>query len=117
MTDQRIPSADRQKLRHLLAGSTPGVWKTWATEVMSDQDGTSTCGHAVPVATTHYRDEAGRPRTNDADLICAMRRELPGLLDDLDAERDRANTAERELKQWREWDDAEADRRDPRASG
>jgi hypothetical protein len=29
----------------------------------------------------------------------------------------RAERAEEELKQWREWDDAEADRRDPRASG
>ena len=90
---QPLLEATRVKLRHLLARSTPGVWKTWAMEVMSDQDGTSTGGRAVPVATTHYRDDAGRPRTNDADLICAMRGALPGLLDDLDAERDRADTA------------------------
>lgn len=56
--------------------ATPGEWKTWGMEVMSDVDGSSNVDHCVPVADTCcIRD--GRPRTFDADFIAAARTDLP----------------------------------------
>ena len=70
-------SADRlrqaaEELRHYANNATPGVWKLWGMSVMADQDGASNVDTAVAVAQTYHRDEHGKPRTWDAELIRLM---------------------------------------------
>jgi hypothetical protein len=48
---------------------TPGVWKVWGMSVMADQDGTSLAENATDVAHTVMVDDAGKPRTFDAQHI------------------------------------------------
>jgi hypothetical protein len=72
---------DLDELERLLAAATPGKWKLWAADVMADQDGTSNVDTAKHVASTHFTDTEGHPRTNDAQLICALHRNARGLID------------------------------------
>lgn len=60
--------------------ATPGVWKLWGMSVMADQDGTSNVDTAVDVARTLYRDDAGKPRTWDAEFIAHARQDVPRLV-------------------------------------
>ena len=84
-------SADRlrqaaEELRHYANNATPGVWKLWGMSVMADQDGASNVDTAVAVAQTYHRDEHGKPRTWDAELIRLMQpRVALALADWLDA--------------------------------
>lgn len=73
-------------LREAASQATPGRWKLWGMSVMADQDGTSNVDTAVHVASTHYRDENGKPRTWDADWIFLTQPgEVLALLDRLEA--------------------------------
>lgn len=73
-------------LRALAAKVTPGRWKSWGMSVMADQDGSGNVEYAIPVASTHFRNEEGKPRTFDADWIIATQPdEILALLDERDA--------------------------------
>lgn len=69
-----------RELETLHEAATPGKWKTWGMSVMWDERGDSNVAHAAKVANTYYSAPNGSPRTNDADLICALRNALPALL-------------------------------------
>lgn len=71
MSAERLTKAAAE-LRHYASNATPGVWKLWGMSVMADQDGTSNVVTAVEVARTAHRDEHGKPRTWDAELIRLM---------------------------------------------
>ena len=77
-----MTAVDLDALDAARAAATGGVWKLWGMDVLADQDGTSNVDTAVPVAHTSYRDENGKPRTWDADLICEMHAALPDLIAD-----------------------------------
>jgi hypothetical protein len=59
--------------------ATPGPWKLWGMEVMSDPEGLSNIAHATPVAMTFCHNEIGKPRTFDVDFIAAARTDVPAL--------------------------------------
>lgn len=71
MSGDRLRKAATE-LRHYAENATPGVWKLWGMTVMADQGGTSNVDTAVDVARTSCRDEHGKPRTWDAEVIRLM---------------------------------------------
>lgn len=82
MTDVETLLAAAKKLEddalereNLLLNITPGKWKPWGMMVLADQDGSGDVNNAVDVAQTLQLDDAGKPRTWDAKLICATQQE------------------------------------------
>ena len=73
------------ELRRLLPEISAGVWKTWGTQVLADVIGDSNVDHARPVALTTQTNDAGSPRTFDADFIATAQRAMPGLLEVVEA--------------------------------
>jgi hypothetical protein len=78
-----ITKEKREELRQAATKATPGPWKVWVMDVYADPVGDSNIDTAVLVAKTVYRDEEGRPRTNDCDFIAAA--DPPTILALLDA--------------------------------
>lgn len=66
-----------ERVRRLDAKATPGPWSLWCMDVMYSPDGSSDADTAVTVASTHYLNADGRPRTNDAEFIAEARTLLP----------------------------------------
>ena len=69
--------------RRLLAQITPGVWKLWGMDVMTDRDGTSNVDTAGLIARTADPDRG--LRTFNASFIAAAPRLVADLADKLDA--------------------------------
>jgi hypothetical protein len=65
--------------------ATPGVWKLWGMSVLADQDGTSNVNKCTDVAHTVMIDDAGKPRTFNAQHIA--RHDPPRVLAEVEAHR------------------------------
>lgn len=61
------------------AKTTPGKWKLWAMNVMSDVDGTNDVKTAKPICRTLFVDDEGRRRTFNADFIALAHEAAPTL--------------------------------------
>ncbi len=75
-----IDPAELDRLDAVAAAATPGPWKLWGMQVMADPTGTSRLDCAVAVASTHFVDSGGHPRTFDATFIAVAREALPALV-------------------------------------
>ncbi len=69
------------ELRRLHAEATPGLWKLWGGDVVSDPDGSSDVEKGVFVCRPEMKMVNGHGRVFNAHLICEMQRALPSLLD------------------------------------
>lgn len=79
-------AADRlAKIQARADKATPGVWKIWGMQVMSDQKGTSNVDDAVLVSQTFLRNEEASPRTFDAQFIAQAHQDVPALVAALQA--------------------------------